>query len=107
VSGVVWGPVKYPAILNSKIMGQTLIIPGGFISLVNVDFKCPSCQEAYTEDWYYKALYNSKHGVIYKTCRRCGERLGISSDIRGDTVVWLKTNEPNPKRPGRPKKKQP
>lgn len=88
-------------------MGQTLSIPGGTISIVDTDFRCPACQERYDQEWYYKALYNSKWGFIYKTCRRCGERLGISSNIRGDTVVWLKSTEPEQRKPGRPKTKKP
>lgn len=74
-------------------MGRSIPIPGGIISLVDVDFKCPACGKEHTEKDYFKRMQASKNGLIYMKCRGCKEKLGISSDMRGDVVVWLKKEE--------------
>lgn len=75
-------------------MGQSIRAFGGIISLVDVDFKCPSCGKEHTQDDYYKRMQASKHGLIYMACKGCKEKLGITTDMRGDVVVWLKKEEP-------------
>lgn len=71
-------------------MGYSVVIPNGILSLVDTDFNCPKCSAKYTEDFYYKALNKSKKTYIYKKCLVCSAKMGISSDIKGDVVVWLK-----------------
>jgi len=74
-------------------MSKCIPIKDGIICLCKTDFECPLCGYKYTEDDYYKRLYHSKHGFIYKTCKGCKTKLGISSNIIGDVVVWLKSEE--------------
>lgn len=74
-------------------MGKTIIIPNGILSICNTDFKCPKCKCLHKEaDWYPK-YYKSKNGLIYKSCKGCKTKLGITTDIRGDVRVWLKEEE--------------
>ena len=61
--------------------------------MVDVDFKCPKCECPHSEEDYYDRLYKSKHGLIYKQCKGCKTKLGITTDIRGDVRVWLKEDE--------------
>lgn len=75
-------------------MGQTIFLPGMILSLVDIAFKCPKCECPHSEDDYYDRICKSKHGLIYKQCKGCKSKLGITTDIRGDVVVWLKENEP-------------
>jgi len=65
----------------------------GIVCLCQTDFNCPKCGKLHTEDDYYKQLDKSKHGLIYKKCKGCGVKLGITSDIKGDIRVWLKEEE--------------
>ena len=74
-------------------MSKSVFIKGGILTLADVDFKCPNCQHEYGEDFYYKQLYNSAKGLIYKVCKGCKKKMGITSDMKGDVVVWLKENE--------------
>ena len=75
-------------------MAHSIIIPNGIASLSEVDFKCPRCNYHYTEENYSKQLNNSKHLLIYKTCKECKSKMGITIDFKGDVRVWLKENEP-------------
>ena len=86
-----WADLK----TNFKIknMGYSIKIPDGIISMVDVDFKCPKCECPHSEEDYYDRLYKSKHGLIYKRCKGCKTKLGITTDIRGDVCVWLKEDE--------------
>lgn len=74
-------------------MGQTIILGGAIVSLVDVDFNCPVCGCPHNEDDYQKRLHKSNTGLIYKQCKGCKTKLGITSDMRGDVVVWLKDEE--------------
>jgi hypothetical protein len=74
-------------------MGQSIRIPNGIISIVDVDFKCPKCECPHTNEDYYERLNKSKNGFIYKKCKGCKTKLGITTDIRGDVRVWLKEDE--------------
>lgn len=71
-------------------MGRTIIIPNGLLSMSDMDFKCPKCECAHSEEDYYPQLEKSKRTYIYKKCKGCGTKLGITADIRGDVKVWLK-----------------
>jgi len=68
-------------------------IKDGIICTCKTDFECPRCGYEYQESDYMQRLENSHNGFIYKTCKGCKEKLGISSNIRGDVVVWLKSEE--------------
>lgn len=74
-------------------MAQSIRVPNGIITLVDVDFKCPKCECPHVEEDYYDRLYKSKHGLIYKNCKGCKTKLGITTDILGDVKVWLKSEE--------------
>ena len=74
-------------------MAHSIRIPNGIISIVDVDFKCPKCECPHSEEDYYDRLYKSKHGLIYKQCKGCKTKLGITTDIIGDVRVWLKEDE--------------
>lgn len=63
------------------------------ISYVKTDFDCPECGKHYTESDYYEQLSKSKDIFIYKKCKECGIKMGISSDYMGNVVVWDKANE--------------
>ena len=78
-------------------MAHSIPIKNGIITLVETEFNCPICTISHDEGFYYKQLSNSKRGFIYKKCSGCGEVLGITSDIKGDVVVWLKNEEPKQK----------
>lgn len=74
-------------------MGESIRIPNGIISLVDTDFKCPKCECPHSENDYYNMLSKSKRGLIYKQCKGCKTKLGITIDMRGDVQVWLKEEE--------------
>jgi hypothetical protein len=74
-------------------MSYSIFVPNGILTMVETDFNCPNCQQEYSEDFYYKALFKNEKGLIYKKCRKCGSKMGITTDIRGDVKVWLKQNE--------------
>lgn len=74
-------------------MSQVIKVPGGLITLVDTDFKCPRCTKLHHEDDWYPRVNKSKHGVIYMRCKGCKVSLGVTTDIKGDVVVWLKSEE--------------
>lgn len=74
-------------------MGKTVAIPNGFLSLVDTDFKCPTCGYQYNIDDYYERLDKSKYFLIYFKCKGCKDKLGLTTDMRGDAKCWLKSEE--------------
>lgn len=74
-------------------MGYCVRIPDGIISMAESDFQCPKCGHGYNEEDYYNRLVKSKRYYIYKTCKTCSTKMGISVDYRGDVQVWLKEDE--------------
>jgi len=74
-------------------MGTSIRIPNGIISIVDIDFKCPKCEYPHSEEDYYSSLSKSKRGLIYRQCKGCKTKLGITIDMRGDVQVWLKSEE--------------
>jgi len=74
-------------------MGKSIIIPNGILSICDTDFKCPKCECPHSESDYLDRLLNSKKSLIYKKCKGCKTKLGITSDMRGDVQVWLKEEE--------------
>lgn len=67
-----------------------LPLKNGFLCLAKTDFNCPVCGKYYTEEDYYRQLDKSRDGLIYKKCKGCGQRIGITTDMRGDVRVWVK-----------------
>jgi len=65
----------------------------GFLCMSETDFNCPKCTCLHQEADYYSQLDKSKRGFIYKKCKGCGTKLGITSDFKGDVQVWIKDNE--------------
>jgi hypothetical protein len=58
----------------------TFLIPNGFITIPDqVDSTCPHCGNVIP--------YNEKM-VRYKTCKKCGEKIGITSDYKGNTITF-------------------
>ena len=76
-------------------MSKTIFFGGALITLCDTDFECPACTCLHFEKDYYTRLYNSEKGLIYKSCKGCKAKLGITYDIKGDVVVWLKSEEKN------------
>lgn len=74
-------------------MSKTIFFAGAIVTLAETDFTCPKCECPHTEADYYDRLYKSKQGLIYKACKGCKTKLGITYAITGDTVVWLKEDE--------------
>lgn len=77
-------------------MSHSERIGNAIVTFADTDFNCPKCSCPHKEKDYYTRLYNSKTGVIYKSCKECKTKLGISSNIKGDVVVWLKEDEKKP-----------
>ena len=63
------------------------------LSIPKTDFDCLGCGQTYNVDFYEKALEKSNKGFIYKRCKGCGQTIGISTDMTGDVVTWLKKHE--------------
>lgn len=74
-------------------MSKSIIINGAIITLAKTEIDCPNCKKVYNEDFYYKQLQKSDKGFIYKKCKECKEIIGISSNMMGDSVSWLKKDE--------------
>lgn len=74
-------------------MGYTIKMAGALIHCVDANFKCPKCECEHEEEDYFEQIQKSKHGLIYKKCKGCKTKLGITYDIKGDVRVWLKEDE--------------
>ena len=74
-------------------MSTTIQIPNGFLTLSDVDFKCPKCECPHEESDWYPQYEKSKNFTIYRSCKGCKTKLGITTNIKGDVVVWLKEDE--------------
>lgn len=74
-------------------MSYQISIPNGILTLNDVDFNCPKCGHLHEESDYYKKLEKSDETYIYMKCKSCKEKLGVTTDYRGDVVVWLKSKE--------------
>lgn len=81
---------------TDKVDKDGNIIPASafHLDMCDVDFNCPWCEYAYTAEWYEEQLNKSKHGLIYKACKICKKKIGITfCPLMGDVVVWLKEKE--------------
>ena len=65
----------------------------GILSIIDVDFKCPKCECPHSETDYFDMLRKSKQGLIYKQCKGCKTKLGITTNMQGEVKVWLKKDE--------------
>ena len=65
------------------------------VTLVETDFKCPKCECVHHEDDYFSKMYASDSGFFYQKCKGCKTKLGITTNIMGDVLVWLKEDETN------------
>lgn len=65
----------------------------GILSLVDTDFQCPDCGQVHSEDDYFARMQKSKYGLIYCKCKQCRVMLGVTTDMRGDVKVWIKSEE--------------
>lgn len=74
-------------------MGYSIPIQNGIISMCYTDFKCPVCECVHGEDDYFKRMQKSKYGLIYRKCKGCKTMLGITTCMRGDVKVWIKSEE--------------
>lgn len=64
------------------------------VSEVETSFNCPICTCPHTEDDWYDKYSKSDSCVIYKNCKGCKRKLGITTDFDG-VVVWDKRDENN------------
>ena len=83
---------KAKTMIKDFLKISCITVPNGIICISKTEFNCPSCGKLYTEKDYYSQLDKSKRGLIYKRCK-CGIRIGITSDIRGDIRAWDKGTE--------------
>ena len=74
-------------------MSKSIRVPNGIISLIETEFNCPQCTCFHNENFYSEKMSKSENGIIYKNCKGCKIRLGITFDLRGDVRVWLKKDE--------------
>ena len=74
-------------------MPYSIPIRNGIITMNTTDIKCPKCGEQHTYDDYGKQLEKSEKGLIYKFCKGCKIKMGITTNMEGDAVVWLKNDE--------------
>lgn len=74
-------------------MSTTKIYANAIVTFVKVDFKCPKCECTHKEEDWYPKYAKSENGLIYKSCKGCKTKLGITTDIKGDVQVWLKEDE--------------
>ena len=65
------------------------------LSIIKTDFNCPKCTKLHEEKDFDKRLNNSSKGYIYMKCKGCKTVLGVSTDIMGDVVAWVKDEEPS------------
>ena len=63
-------------------------IKNGWLTLSNINFECPYCNEKYSDenDKYLDKCNNNKSGYTSIRCSRCGEKFGMTYDITGDAV---------------------
>lgn len=68
---------------------------GGYLRMNDVNFKCPKCGHQHIESDYEKKLEKSDYDYIYINCKnkQCGVKIGVTTDMRGDVVYWLKSEE--------------
>ena len=74
-------------------MGYAINGRGYHLDMCYTKFKCPSCSKQYDIGTFMKKINNSKTGFIYITCKECNNKLGVTMNMMGDPVVWLKSEE--------------
>jgi hypothetical protein len=71
-------------------------VPNGFVTMPDViDAVCPSCGYETPYEKFDKRLHDDRFddACIYIICKGCRQKLGVSSDYKGNTVCWLKKTE--------------
>ena len=60
------------------------------ISVANVNFKCPNCEERYSDedDKYLNRINSNKNGCTNITCKGCKEKFGMTYDYTGRIQTW-------------------
>lgn len=74
-------------------MSKAIIFNRGIVTVCETSFLCPICGCPHEEaDWYPK-MEKKNLPVIYIKCKGCKRKIGVSSNITGDVVVWEKATE--------------
>jgi len=68
-------------------MGNCIVIPDGIICMAKIDFYCPHCMKKYDDrdEKYLNRFMANKCGYTKIKCI-CGERFGMTYDMKGDAV---------------------
>lgn len=74
-------------------MGYEIKLLNGYLRMNGVDFKCPKCGHKHVESDYEKRLEKSEKMYIYINCenKKCGVKIGVAINYKGDVVTWLKS----------------
>lgn len=64
-----------------------------FLNIPITDFKCPNCDHQYSAGFYLDQLEKNNEGQIYKVCRYCRKKIGITTDYMGNVAVWMKADD--------------
>lgn len=70
---------------------KTVRIKDGFLTIADTDAFCPNCKNKI--QYRKKDLTDYDDTYVYKICKGCRKKVGISTDYMGDIVTWLKTEE--------------
>jgi transcription elongation factor Elf1 len=62
-------------------------------SIAKTDFACPKCGHIDNITKYGHRLYKSKYGAINIFCKGCKIKLGLTTDMKSDAVVYLAESE--------------
>jgi len=73
-------------------MGYAINGIGYHLDMCYTKFNCPSCNVEYDIETFMKRIGKSTAGFIYINCK-CKNRLGLTVNMMGDPVVWLKSEE--------------
>jgi RNase P subunit RPR2 len=62
----------------------------GFLCFSKTDYNCPECNHLHEGSETSEALEKSKRGYVFRNCEKCGKRLVIAPDYKGDLLVQMK-----------------
>lgn len=67
-------------------MSHLMHVPGGIITMCDTDFICPICT---CPNDAMRWLDNPKSPMVGRIkCKGCKRFVGITTDMKGDVVVW-------------------
>lgn len=74
-------------------MGTCIPIKNGILCMANVEFHCPYCNNTYFDagERYLTKVNANKSGYTKIKCK-CGQRFGMTYDIKGDAIGFKLTN---------------